>query len=87
MASPLDADRLSRVLTLVEQDQLAEASELLGPIVRGKRFTRASGAIAEPLEIDEVKGWLQSAIDDPASDDARYYVDRAYYKLRTLRGA
>jgi hypothetical protein len=34
-----------------------------------------------------VKGWLRTAIADPSSDDARFYVDRAYYKLRTQRPA
>lgn len=85
MATPLDADRLTKALGLVEQDRLNDAMELLGPIVRGKRFTRPSSVNAEPLEVSEVRGWLQNAIDDPGSDDARYYVDRAYYKLRTLR--
>ena len=61
--------------------------ELLAPIVRGKRFTRPSRVLAEPLEVSEVEGWLRMAIDDPGSDDARFYVERAYYKLRTLRAA
>lgn len=87
MATPLDADRLREVLALVDRDDLQAAMELLAPVVRGKRFTRASRVIAEPLEVSEVKGWLQAAIEDPASDDARFYVDRAYYKLRTLRTA
>jgi hypothetical protein len=87
MAASLDADRLRKALTLVEQDQLTEAMKLIGPIVRSKRFTRPSSVMAEPLEVSEVRGWLQGAIDDPAGDDARYYVERAYYKLRTLRTA
>ena len=87
MATPLDAVRLREVLALVDRDELQGAMELLAPIVRGKRFTRASRVIPEPLEVSEVRNWLQAAIDDPGSDDARFYVDRAYYKLRTLRTA
>jgi hypothetical protein len=87
MAAPLDALRLRQALASVDRDELQEAMELLSPIVRGKRFTRASRVMPEPLEVSEVKNWLQAAIDDPGSDDARFYVDRAYYKLRTLRTA
>lgn len=87
MAAPLDADRIRRALELIEQGQLGDAMEMLAPIVRAKRFTRPSRVLAEPLEVSEVEGWLRSAIDDPGSDDARYYVERAYYKLRTLRTA
>ncbi len=88
MAAPLDALRLREALASVERDELQEAMELLAPIVRGKRFTRASRVmIPEPLEVSEVRSWLQTAIDDPGSDDARFYVDRAYYTLRTLRAA
>jgi hypothetical protein len=85
MAVPVDADRLHRAIALIEQGQLNEAMELLAPVVRGKRYTRPSQVLAEPLEVSEVRGWLQTAIDDPGSDDARFYVERAYYKLRTLR--
>jgi hypothetical protein len=87
MAVPLDAERLREALALVDRGELQAAMELLSPTVRAKRFTRASRVLAEPLEVSEVKGWLRSAIDDPASDDARFFVDRAYYKLRTLRTA
>jgi hypothetical protein len=85
MAAPLDADRILKALTQIEHDQLNDAMETLAPIVRGKRYTRPSRVLAEPLEVSEVEEWLQAAIDDPASDDARFYVERAYYKLRTLR--
>jgi hypothetical protein len=61
--------------------------ELIGPVVRSKRHTRPSHVMAEPLEVSEVEEWLRVAIDDPGSDDARFYVERAYYKLRTLRTA
>ena len=88
MTAPLDVSRLRDALASVDRQELQEAMELLSPIVRGKRHTRASRVmIPEPLEVSEVRGWLQTAIDDPGSDDARFYVDRAYYKLRTLRTA
>jgi hypothetical protein len=87
MATPIDVTRLRQALELIEQDQLTEAMKLIGPIVRSKRFTRPSHVMAEPLEVSEVEGWLRVAIDDPDSDDARFYVERAYYKLRTLRTA
>ena len=87
MTAPLDVSRLRDALASVDRLELQEAVDLLSPIVRGKRFTRASRMIPEPLEVSEVRSWLQTAIDDPGSDDARFYVDRAYYKLRTLRTA
>jgi hypothetical protein len=87
MAAPLDSDRLREALAMVDREELQEAMELLAPIVRAKRFTRASRVLAEPLEVSEVRDWLRAAIEDPGSDDARFYVDRAYYKLRTLRSA
>jgi hypothetical protein len=87
MTTPLDADRLRHVLGLIERGDLTEAMELLAPVVRGKRFTRPSGALAEPLEVAEIERWLRAAIDDPGSPDARFLVDRVYYKLRTLRSA
>jgi hypothetical protein len=87
MAAPLDTDRLAQALALIEDGELTQAMEALAPVVRGKRFTRASGTVAEPLEVDEVARWLRAAIDDPGSDDARFLVNRAYYKLRTLRTA
>jgi hypothetical protein len=87
MAAPIDAGRLREALQLIEHGQLGEAMELIGPIVRSKRYTRPSHLMAEPLEVSEVEGWLRVAIEAPASDDARFYVERAYYKLRTLRTA
>jgi hypothetical protein len=48
-------------------------------------FMRPSGRIAGPLEIDEVTDWLRSVLADPTSEDARFYVERAYYKLRRYR--
>ena len=87
MAVPLDTDRLNQALALIEDGQLTGSMHVLAPVVRGKRFTKPSGAVAEPLEVDEVARWLRAAIDDPGSDDARFLVNRAYYKLRTLRTA
>jgi hypothetical protein len=87
VAAPLDADRLNEALSLIDAGRLQDAMELLAPIVRGKRFTRPSKVLAEPLEVAEVEGWLRTAIKDPGADDARFYVERAYYKLRTLRTA
>jgi hypothetical protein len=79
---PLDVDRLSEALKLVGAKDVEGAIQALAPMVSGRRFTRASGRLAEPLEIDEVTDWL-----DPTSDDARFFVERAYYKLRRYRSA
>ncbi len=72
---------------LVEEDRLNEAASLLGPLVKGKRFTRPSRMSPEAEEIDEVKSWLAEVIADPSSPDARFLVERSYYKLRTQRPA
>ena len=85
MAAELDVARLGEALELIDAGRLREAMETLAPIVRGKRFTRPSKVLAEPLEVAEVEGWLRTAIEDPTAEDARFYVERAYYKLRTLR--
>jgi hypothetical protein len=84
-AKPLDVDRLSRALSLVEEGDVEGAIQQLGPMVSRRRFTRPSGRIAERLEIDEVADWLRSVLADPTSEDARFYVERAYYKLRRYR--
>jgi hypothetical protein len=76
MAKPLDADRLREALAAIQQ---------LTPMVSRRRFTRPSGRLAEPLEIDEITGWLTTALNDPTSDDAPFLVERAYYKLRRYR--
>jgi len=86
-AKPLDVDRLSGALSLVELGDVEGAIQHLAPMVSRRRFTRPSGRVAEPLEIDEVTDWLTSALADPMSDDARFYVERAYYKLRRYRSA
>ncbi|MGH2539200.1 MAG: hypothetical protein ACRDGK_01615 [Actinomycetota bacterium] len=41
----------------------------------------------EAEEIDEVKAWLSDVIADPDSADARFLIERSYYKLRTQRPA
>jgi hypothetical protein len=84
-ARPLDVDRVQEALSLIEQGSLDEAIERLTPLVPKRRFTRPSGRLAEELEVSEIKGWLQSALDDPGSGDAPFYVERAYYKLRRHR--
>src|SRR5690242_14620707 len=84
---PLDVDRLSAALDRVGRGDVEGAIQNLAPMVSGRRFTRASGRLAEPLEIDEVTDWLTSALADPTSDDARFFVERAYYKLRRYRSA
>jgi hypothetical protein len=82
---PLDVDRVREALSLVEQGEVNGAVDLLKPLVPSRRSTRSSGRIPEPLEMSEVKVWLGSALADPTSDDARYFVERAYYKLRRYR--
>lgn len=83
----IDVERIREALHLVEEDRLNEAASALGPLVKGKRFTRASRMNPEAEEIDEVKAWLAEIIADPSSPDARFLVERAYYKLRTQRPA
>jgi len=83
----IDVDKIAEALRLVEHDQLGEAAQLLGGMIRSKRFTRPSRMNAESVEVDEVKAWLREAIADPSSGDSRFMVERAYYKLRTLAPA
>ncbi|HJX08607.1 MAG TPA: hypothetical protein VJ736_11110, partial [Actinomycetota bacterium] len=87
VAKALDLDRLREARSLVEGADVEAAIQQLAPMVSRRRFTRPSGRLAESLEIDEVTGWLTSALEDPTSDDARFYVERAYYKLRRYRSA
>jgi len=61
---------------MVEAGQLAEAAQLLGPLVRGKRFTRPSRMNAESVEVDEVKAWLRDAIAELHAD-VRYIPNSA----------
>jgi hypothetical protein len=80
-------DRISEALQLVEAGELGQAADTLGPLIRGKRHIRASNLNAEQDEVDEVMGWLRAALADPGSSDSRFFVERAYYKLRTQRQA
>ena len=84
-AKQLDVDRLRDALSLVKGGDVEAAIERLQPMVSRRRFTRPSGRVAEPLEIETVTEWLTSAVGDPTSDDAPFYVERAYYKLRRYR--
>jgi hypothetical protein len=85
MTSALDADRLREALLSVQDGEVEEAIRQLAPMVSGRRFTRPSGRLAEPLEIAEITAWLTSAMADPTSEEARFQVERAYYKLRRYR--
>jgi hypothetical protein len=82
---PLDEAHLREALSLVEGGDVEAAIKQLTPMVSRKRFTRPSGRVAEPLEIEEVTGWLATALEDPTADDAPFFVERAYYKLRRYR--
>jgi hypothetical protein len=79
------AERIARALALVDANELGEAAALLGPLFRSKRHIRASHLNAEATEVEEVKRWLTAALADPDSSDSLFLVERAYYKLRTLR--
>ena len=83
----IDVGRVRDALQLVEQGRLTDAASALGPLVRAKRFTRPSRMNPEAEEIDEVKAWLAEVIADPDSADARFLIERSYYKLRTQRPA
>ncbi len=85
--SDIDVTRVRDALQLVEQGRLTDAASALGPLVRAKRFTRPSRMNPEAEEIDEVKAWLGEVIADPDSADARFLIERSYYKLRTQRPA
>ena len=85
MAKALDADRLRAALAAVKDKDVEAAIQQLAPMVSRRRFTRPRGRLAEPLEIDEITGWLTLALNDPTSDDAPFLVERAYYKLRRYR--
>jgi len=83
----IDVTKVEQALAHIERDELADAAKLLAPLVKSKRFTKPRRINAEPLEVDEVRRWLRSAIDDPAAEDAPFYIERAYYKLRAQRPA
>ena len=62
---PLDEAHLREALSAVEGGDVEAAIKELTPMVGRKRFTRPSGRVAEPLEIEEVTGWLATALEDP----------------------
>ena len=88
MAKALDADRLRAALAAVKEKDVEAAIQQLAPMVSRRRFTRPSGRLAEPLEIDEITGWLTSALDDPDPDvrtDAMYALVRVGSRSDRLR--
>jgi len=79
----MDGERIREVLRLLDADELAGAAAALGPLVGRKRPVRGGRATPESEEVDEVKAWLRAVISDPTAADARFMVERAYYKLRS----
>lgn len=79
----MDAAKIQLVLSLVEAGKLGEAAQLLSPMVSKKRLVRGGRATPELEEIDEVKEWLRKVLADPDATDARFLVERTYYKLRS----
>jgi hypothetical protein len=79
----MDGAKIRRVLNLVEAGKLGEAAQLLAPMVGRKRLVRGGRATPELEEIDEVKQWLRKVLADPDATDARFLVERTYYKLRS----
>ncbi len=79
----MDGAKIQQVLKLVEAGKLDEAARLLAPMVGKKRLVRGGRATPELEEIDEVKEWLRTVVADPDAADARFLVERTYYKLRS----
>jgi hypothetical protein len=79
----MDGSRIREVLRLLDADELADAAAGLAPLVGRKRPVRGGRASPESEEIDEVKAWLRAVASDPDAADARFMVERAYYKLRS----
>ena len=79
----MDGAKIKQVLNLVEAGNLGEAAQLLSPMVGRKRLVRGGRATPELEEIDEVKAWLRTVLADPDATDARFLVERTYYKLRS----
>jgi hypothetical protein len=79
----MDGAKIKQVLKLVEAGKLEEAAQLLSPMVGKKRLVRGGRATPELEEIDEVKLWLRKVLADPDATDARFMVERTYYKLRS----
>ena len=80
---PIDERSIRETLRLLDADEQAEAAASLGPMVGRKRPVRGGRAAPEAEEIDEVRTWLRAVVADPASHDARFMIERAYYKLRS----
>lgn len=78
-----DAGRIRVALAHLDAGELAAAAAQLGPMVSRKRPVRGGRSTPESEEIDEVKTWLRTVEADPSATDARFMVERAYYKLRT----
>ncbi|MEP6476876.1 MAG: hypothetical protein ABJC60_06355 [Actinomycetota bacterium] len=79
----MDGAKIQQVLKLVEAGDLGKAAQLLSPMVGRKRLVRGGRATPELEEIDEVKAWLRKVLADPDATDARFLVERTYYKLRS----
>jgi hypothetical protein len=79
----LDGPRIREVLRLLDADELSDAAASLAPLVGRKRPVRGGRATPEAEEVDEVKAWLRAVASDPDAADARFMVERAYYKLRS----
>ena len=79
----MDGARIREVLRLLDADELASAAAALGPLVGRKHPVRGGRATPASEEVDEVKAWLRAVVSDPAAADARFMVERAYYKLRS----
>lgn len=80
---PTDDARIREALRLLDADELAAAAAQLAPMVGRKRPVRGGRATPEAEEVDEVRTWLRSLAADPGTADARFMVERAYYKLRS----
>ena len=79
----MDGARVREALDLLDADDLAEAAAQLAPLVGRKRPVRGGRATPEAEEIDEVRDWLRAVAAELDTDDARFMVERAYYKLRS----
>ena len=79
----MDGARIREALHLLDADELADAAAQLAPLVGRKRPVRGGRATPETEEVDEVRAWLRAVAADPAAADARFMVERAYYKLRS----
>ena len=79
----IDERRIRETLRLLDAGELSDAAASLGPMVGRKRPVRAGRAAPEAEEIDEVRTWLRAVVAEPTAHDARFMIERAYYKLRS----